>query len=54
MISPEKMSALQQAYEDRLDRELEKLLTEDDEDNYCSGDCETCDVPYCECKVDDD
>ena len=46
MITSGQMSAAQRSYEARLDRELERLLAED-EDNYCGGDCETCDVPYC-------
>ena len=45
-MSSADISRAQVAYEARLDRELEKLMAED-EDYYCGGDCETCKVPYC-------
>ena len=47
MITPSQICAAQRAYEYRLEQELERLTLADDETNYCSGDCETCDIPYC-------
>ena len=47
MTTPSQICAAQRAYEYRMDQELKRLTLADDETNYCSGDCETCDIPYC-------
>lgn len=47
MLTPAQICAAQRRYEYRLERELERLMEAEDETNYCSGDCATCDIPYC-------